>query len=1095
MYSRRHKHFFGSNRIFSPITIPAVVSGFSATTASSSSISLTWSPPDSDGGSTILGYYLYWKRSSDSIYIKSDLLTSPNATISGLSPNTSYDFYTTSENVEGESDPSNIDLAITESAPTPTNTARIAYFVANTGSISSQDQAIISRLTNTLGYTVTVFNHEATVPPEDDYDFAYVSENVSSGVFGSKLLNWARPVIFAERAVGDEHGFSSDNFAISTGTSIVIENSASPFAAGLSGTVTIFNSNEEFIYQDTEDLVADADSVGSEVGDSSDKILVFLESGDTLSVGGTAPADRVMSFLNSDTGFAALTTDGLAIFDAMFSYFAPILSTGLNDGFEVVATPGLVALNNGSAVASYDDSTGKYAYSTPYATQFANSEDRLGGVAKQIAGDLQMILRVESTTDNNNNSYFSLQARKSLNDDSAYISVLQTANSSGARRVTLRETDGANSIYSDFDLSSPPQLPIEWYLIKKTGNTFSLRFSKNGLDWTSFQSIYTIDLGTSPYWGFFASNLNFSTTQDWAFDNMVYIIDDPYVEPTTPDPPQNLVIIASANGQLSLSWEDSANLNGGVFDRYNIYVRTQGENTFPPTPYGASLSTEVIVSGLANDTIQEVVVRTLTDIGESPDSNIVAGIPSSASTPIYACANPSSNPPVFKESSAGYAVCEASEVWRPSSGGPPQIVTVSDLNPNTIRSISDLPGNVIIIPLISGISNLAGNSLTMDSARSIFCGWAAPDIGYSIENGPLIIQDGAGTIVMSHFGARGGSQMGGQNDSISIRNQGGFTVLDRVSATRAIDGANDGERSDLRVDVRHCFFSRMLYKTASDSGNGPNNGGYHPEQLDGFNQAHNFCGLWGSNTSATNINVSSSFNVLDSHRQRSWLWRGFGDVLQLYDFIQNYGERAGRAIACSHITYFGCTWRTGQDGQTRWPGAHDLAPLQADNPFNSTSGNTAWVSNCEFIRAGVPQNLSDQFAVFRSINSARKASGWNHHNDSGGFELMPYVIDPSIVGTGQTRIDNIVNAAGMKPFNLNPEDAAEKIRIKDNTSMMQLGEFQYSTASKNGSGQVITLADLGITLDGTENDLLSNGRTRIEDQLLNLKNQREIQFG
>ncbi|MEL6190814.1 MAG: fibronectin type III domain-containing protein [Bacteroidota bacterium] len=559
------------------------------------------------------------------------------------------------------------------------------------------------------------------------------------------------------------------------------------------------------------------------------------------------------------------------------------------------------------------------------------------------------------------------------------------------------------------------------------------------------------------------------------------------VTATVPAAISDLAEVSKTETTITVNWTAS-NDGGSPITGFRVEYRAGTSGGFTALPVVTDPADTI--EGLTAGTAYQIKVIAINVIGDSADSNIITVTTDAAASLVFAC--PTSDPPVFKENLAGFAVCETSSVWRPASGGNPQIVTISDLNPSTIRAAADLTGNVIVIPLVSGISNLAGSDMTVDWNNGIFCGWAAPDIGYSIEGGTLILTPNAGNVVMSHFGARGGSAMGGESDAISIRNENGFTVMDRITATRGIDGCQDIERSNMRVDVRYSFYSRMLYKVSS---NGPGNdsnqtdNGYMPD-----GSAHNFGGLWGSNNNVENIFGSSLFNVIDSMRQRSWLWRGEEDVMQIFDFVQNWGERAGRPIDCDHITYYGCTWRTGIDTQLRFPGAYDLAPLQSDSPFNTGSGNTAWVSECEYIRGGVPQNLSNQFDVFRSIDGGRIASGWGHHGDSGGFELMPYVIDPTILGTGQTRINNIVDAAGMKPLNNNTEDAAEKTRIKNNTSQFQVGEFQYSSASRNGSGSPITLADLGIVLDGSEHDIQSNGRTRIENILLDLKNQREVQY-
>ena len=87
------------------VTVPGVPRDLSAvSSASGSSVSLSWSAPSDDGGATITGYEYRYKRSSNSSTWWSSWLSvgSTSKTVSGLSSGVSYDFEVRAVNSQGE---------------------------------------------------------------------------------------------------------------------------------------------------------------------------------------------------------------------------------------------------------------------------------------------------------------------------------------------------------------------------------------------------------------------------------------------------------------------------------------------------------------------------------------------------------------------------------------------------------------------------------------------------------------------------------------------------------------------------------------------------------------------------------------------------------------------------------------------------------------------------------------------------------------------------------------------------------------------------------------------------------------------------------
>lgn len=86
--------------------VPSVPKQFRATDSQLGSVALQWTTPNSDGGSPLTGFVIYYKPTGTGSWSTTSLI--PTSTlyyqVSGLSTNTQYSFKITAANVKGQSE-------------------------------------------------------------------------------------------------------------------------------------------------------------------------------------------------------------------------------------------------------------------------------------------------------------------------------------------------------------------------------------------------------------------------------------------------------------------------------------------------------------------------------------------------------------------------------------------------------------------------------------------------------------------------------------------------------------------------------------------------------------------------------------------------------------------------------------------------------------------------------------------------------------------------------------------------------------------------------------------------------------------------------
>jgi hypothetical protein len=201
--------------------------------------------------------------------------------------------------------------------------ANIGFVVGSDGVIDKPfDTGWVTRLTS-QGHTVTPFAQTtaASSPSLAAMNLFIISADVSSAtVQGGVGLNQPQPYITYEYGIYDEL-FGGASGALAGGANnIVILNSASPLAAGLSGTVSVYTGTG-----DSSRVIgphgAGAQVIAESAIASGNDNLLVLEAGQQGGIVGTTWPSRRIAVPVYDTWDPALVTaDGWKLLDAAVAY-------------------------------------------------------------------------------------------------------------------------------------------------------------------------------------------------------------------------------------------------------------------------------------------------------------------------------------------------------------------------------------------------------------------------------------------------------------------------------------------------------------------------------------------------------------------------------------------------------------------------------------------------------------------------------------------------------------------------------------------------------------------------------------------------------
>ena len=213
----------------------------------------------------------------------------------------------------------------------PAHAQKILFHGADVDATAGADGSVLEYLNQT--YDVTYMQGEMAAgdgSSADGFDAIIISSTLNSGTVRGKyadtplgLMNWEQAL---NRQAEGEFNMSVGGATGNDQTEITIVDPTSPLAAGLSGTITVFDSPSTTQWG-TGDLGAGVNLVASSVA-GTEHAIFSADVGDALLGDGSpnnpavAPGRRVMWFIQ-DSSFDALTPEGLMLFDAAVAYVVP----------------------------------------------------------------------------------------------------------------------------------------------------------------------------------------------------------------------------------------------------------------------------------------------------------------------------------------------------------------------------------------------------------------------------------------------------------------------------------------------------------------------------------------------------------------------------------------------------------------------------------------------------------------------------------------------------------------------------------------------------------------------------------------------------
>lgn len=1117
----------------SAASVPATISSISGE-AGDGSVLLAW-PVPLDNGSAITSYTLRYRiaGSSDAYTLVSGIVVNFRE-VTGLTNGQSYEFSVRAENGEGSGAYSSL-LTLS-----PVAAVASAYVVIGDSSSPSSTAETLKTRIEGLGHTVTYISDEsATQAGAEANSFFIVLQSTGTGTLGTTLRDAAVPGMILDRALLPNFELTSSTFTVG-GSVVDVVSPANPLAAGFpAGNLTIFDSGTGKGYATggippTATIITEASSLPNiyevEAGEESINSefdfpayrLAWLASNNEV-VGNAnwftlfdAAIARLVEKAGIGGGSAATVPTGLAATpgdrEAQVSWAAvsgavyyqlewedQTAASGTNTLYVVANNANITGLVNGnthrvrvravnasgeSAYTSYSSFTpavpgagslpadatflslgsssnsitnnsGTYTLSDT-GGNISSSADNLGFLYFQADGDFDAVMRVSAFTGSSQFDYVGLMAREGLAGGNRMLSLLLTPAGGAETRFRYRQTENGNAGTDQFT----QQEPAIWLRIRRIGNVFEGYTGQDGVNWVLSGS-RTLALSANTSVGMvIASSGGANATAD-NFSVAASSFTETPQQVGTPS-------VTNLDSALRVNWSEP----GGFPTSYTLEYRPTG-GSFTTVP--AISETTYLIQSLANDQEYEIQVRAENSNGSGTYSDLATGTPRATadiSFPYYG-----SLPALEEEDLAGYAWEELRKLWGRDSSRP-NVRFVTNTNPDgdgSLKQALESSTKDIIIPLVGGFVQV-NDDVAMDASK-LFWGATAPGSGLSLIGHQLITKTGSsGIYLLSHLGLRCGlNALPSQADCLNIRDAE-YVGLDHVTMTQAVDATLDTQANRLQMDTRRCLFMQAL-------GLDENGDIIHPDPE--TSQGHNFFGTFQAREPSQGfVNVTMFEDVISDMRQRSPKLEGRGNIVAIKQLVQNWGERAGDIEDPLHVSFVGCIWRTGQDGKTTNPGAFSQAPVQVKDPFNSGAGRSIWLQDCEHYRDGQLVNYADQFGHLRSVNAARRASSWDHHSAPHYFDQLGL----SFTG-GQATVNELCTKTGMFPLNRIPEDAENVERIRNNTSRWQVGGVNYSSASSQQVSR--TQASLGLPPENEYWDLNQKGRFKLEQRLLDIKNEVE----
>ena len=176
-------NYVGESPESTPLSVIAAIkpqspANFTIVTSGSGSIDLSWDSPQYDGGSRILGYYVYYKLSSASSFTQSALVTSLSHSLTGLTADSEYNLKLTASNSQGESDFTEVLTQFAAAVPTSLAAPTVVSGSRSATSIGIQWTQPTS--------STTVLGYQLYITPANVQDVP--SNLVYNGIYSREIL-------------------------------------------------------------------------------------------------------------------------------------------------------------------------------------------------------------------------------------------------------------------------------------------------------------------------------------------------------------------------------------------------------------------------------------------------------------------------------------------------------------------------------------------------------------------------------------------------------------------------------------------------------------------------------------------------------------------------------------------------------------------------------------------------------------------------------------------------------------------------------------------------------------------------------------------
>lgn len=570
-----------------PVTTPGLPTGLTATIGDGS-VSLAWSAPASDGGSSVTDYVIEMKLSTDSSWttVNDGVRTLPSATISSLTNTASYDFRVAAVNAVGSGSftssvsgtplarPStpqsltvtygNASAALSWTAPASDGGAAVSDYVIEYRASSASSWTTANDGVNTnLAYTVSGLTNGTL------YYFRVAAKNVA-GTGSMTTAETATP-----RTVPSA---PSSLAASATSTSSVITWTA-PSNGGAAIT--------DYVIEYRLSTVTDWTVVEDGVSTSTSYTLTGLSNGSVYNI-------RVKA-INSEgsSSYASVNASPRTIPDAPA---APTI-TASNTSLTVSWT---APYNGGSAITGY---TLQYKLATAGSWTTVDP----GNVTSRTLTSLT-----------NGSAYEVKVLAKNAAGSSSYSSV-----SSGTPRTVPGVPTGLTAVHGNGSVDLTWTAPASNGGAAVTDYVVQYRVSVE-LDWETFAD------GTSTSTSTTVTGLDNGTTYDFrvlavneagAGGASSTASDMPR---TTPSEPRNLAVMADETA-LDLTW-DAPSYNGGqAIQDYVIAYRIVGSSSWTIWSDTITTTTGARITGLVNGTDYEVLVEAHNGV-EADHTSLTVGV-------------------------------------------------------------------------------------------------------------------------------------------------------------------------------------------------------------------------------------------------------------------------------------------------------------------------------------------------------------------------------------------------------------------------------------------------------------------------------------